>query len=186
MRDIDRYIDTLLREARLSPQDTSRARGEMREHLEALVGERLASGLPEEEAVAAAIIDFGDPSWLGRALRQARGGWRAWTGRWLRPVPIALALLLMGWTVNTYALEVYDIVGSGVSSRLPRGSRVVVEKWGSPRVGEVVVYREGDRSLVGVVEEGPADGSLRVWREDAGEVVLKRRQVVGRVVVRIR
>lgn len=185
MPDFSPYLNRVLRSAGLDRAASERVRLEAHEHLMALYEARLARGEAPDEAARGACGEFGDPDWVGRSIRLSLGGWRSFTARWLRPVPVALALFLLGWTVNTYAFEVYSIQGTALSQRLPQGSHVVVEKWGAYRVHDIVVFREGDRSLVGVVEECPPQGRLQVHRDDRGTFPVERPQVVGRVVLRV-
>jgi hypothetical protein len=183
MPELDLYLDRILAEADLDTVSSIRIRAEVRDHLEALVQKSLSAGRSREEAVREACAAFGEPSWLGRSLRHAWGGWRSWKTRWLRPLPVAfMLLLLLGWTVNTYALEVYSIRGAAVAPRLTQGCRVVVEKWGPIRANDIVVFKEGDRSMVGIVEGCPVQGPLSVRRNDIGSWTVDRSRVVGRVV----
>jgi hypothetical protein len=184
MRELDPYVDRILAEADLDARVSDRIRREMSEHLESLVRERLDAGRTLVEAVREATAEFGEPSWLGRSLRQAWGGWRSWKTRWVRPLPVAFALLLLGWSVNTYAFELYSIQGTSVAPRLTQGNRVVVEKWGPIQTDDVVIYKEGDRSLVGIVEGCDAKGLLSLHRNDVGPLKVDRSRVVGRVVLK--
>jgi len=186
MRDLDRYLDRILREADLEPVASERLRAELRDHLESLVQDHLLAGSAPAEAVQAACANFGEPSWLGRSLREALGGWRIWKSRFLRPLPVLLVLFFLGWGVNTYAFEVYSIVGASVAPRLEKGSRVVVEKWGEPiRPNDIVVYKDGSRSLVGIVDGIRGGDKLSVHRNDVGGLIVDRSRVVGRVVFKI-
>jgi hypothetical protein len=185
MREIDRYLDQVLLLAEMDRASAERLRAEAKEHLESLVSEHLSKGESLEVAEREACADFGEPSWLGGALRQAQGGWRTWKSRWCRPLPIALMFLFLGWTVNTYAFEVYSIQGTCLAPRLDRGDHVLIEKWGPLKAEDIVVYRDGERSLVGLVATAPSEGRLSVRRNDVGLVALNESQVVGRVVLRL-
>lgn len=69
---LDHYLETI--EARLQGLLPARRQEEMREirqHLEALVAGHRIAGLSEEEAVAAAIRQFGHAEQVGQALNQA-------------------------------------------------------------------------------------------------------------------
>jgi len=63
-----------------------------------------------------------------------------------------------------------------------KSGRVVVEKWGPIRANDIVVFKEGDRSMVGIVEGCPVQGPLSVRRNDIGSWTVDRSRVVGRVV----
>jgi len=186
MIELDPYLDHILSEADVDDPTSRRFRGEVREHLEALVQRHLSEGKTQDQAVRLACEEFGEPSWVGRALQHARGGWRSWRSRFVRPLPIAFMFLFLGWTVNTYAFEVYSVVGSGVSPRVPQGSHVIVEKWGPVKSEDIVVYKSGERSLLGIVGRVSDDGTLSVIRRDIGWTRVDASQVVGRVVCSIR
>jgi len=80
----------------LSPAQHEEEVRELREHLDALVRDRRAEGLGDEEAGAAALRQFGDAGRIGRRLR---GAWarrrppRLWP--WVT-VYLGLAVLIFG------------------------------------------------------------------------------------------
>jgi hypothetical protein len=68
-RPFDEYLGQLSRPLGLAPHEWSdELRQELRQHLEALVAAHIELGSSPEEAVAAALRQFGDPVLIGRRL----------------------------------------------------------------------------------------------------------------------
>ena len=87
---MDKQLETYLAQIKaqlqsLPPQKQDEELQEIRQHLQALAANSMTRGLAENEAVAAAIRQFGDSRRVGRDLQQA------WRGRPEKPLRIALA-----------------------------------------------------------------------------------------------
>src|SRR5438105_1069741 len=85
----DEYLAQLSRQLDLAPHAWSRElRQELRQHLEALVAAHMELGSSPEEAIAAALRQFGDPVLIGRRLSREAGpaAWLPWRfgRRWPR------------------------------------------------------------------------------------------------------
>jgi hypothetical protein len=94
---VDRYIATLGARLRsLSPARRAEELREVRQHLDALVAGHLARGLSEEEAVEAALRQFGHAEQIGQQLQGAleqRRAPRLWP---YLAVYLALVALIFG------------------------------------------------------------------------------------------
>jgi hypothetical protein len=186
MRETAAYLDRLMKSAGLDLREEPRLRGEMSDHLDMLVQSGLAKGLTEERAVRAAVEAFGEPETLGSLLCEAHSDLEnEWRKRFLY-LKAACFVLFFGWAVNTFAYEVYYVAGHSVEPRLTQGSRVIVDKWNDTvRAGDIVAYREGERTFLGVVDGWETPGRLFVHRNGVARVVVEKPRLVGRVVCKI-
>ena len=85
-KELESYLEQV--KAQLKPLPAEKQDEELQEvhhHLQALVASRIEHGDSEDEAVAAAIRQFGNAKQVGRSLRQA------WNGRPEKPFRVALA-----------------------------------------------------------------------------------------------
>ena len=186
MREITEYLDRLLAGAGLEPQEEQRLRGEMSAHLEDLVRDGMADGNSEEEAVRTALVTFGEIESLQDVWRTTQKEVGNDRRRWLPILKAACVVLFFGWTVNTFAYEVYLVSGHSVEPRLTQGSHVLVDKWnGSVDAGDIVAYREGERIFLGVVDGWDSPDRLLVHRNGFDRLVVEKHRLVGRVVCQI-
>jgi hypothetical protein len=107
----DEYLTQLSTQLKLAPHEWSgELRQELRQHLEALVAAHMELGSSPEEAVAAALRQFGDPVLIGRWLshesrrsnrwsRRAGLGWPHWVieGVAISSGGLALASVVASW-----------------------------------------------------------------------------------------
>jgi len=106
-----RRLDAAL--GRMPAEEKTRQRDEVRQHLEALATSNTAQGQPLDAAWNAALVQFGDPTQIGRKLyrewKQSRTGFRAAIGFGLS-LQLALKLLGASLIISGMPLIVYFVV----------------------------------------------------------------------------
>jgi len=188
MRELQDYLGVLRAEAQAQGRPIpERMLGELADHWEELQGRYRAEGFGAEAASQKAIRELGEPRILALALKTDFPEPLAFWRRFFRPAPLAATfLLLLGWTVNSFAFSLVSIQGRSVEPRLSPGNHAVVEKWRGPLHPEdLVVFRAGDRLMLGIVDGWSPDGRLEVHRNGSGPILVDPRQLLGRVVLRI-
>jgi hypothetical protein len=73
MYSTERYIDEIVRAARLAPADERRLRREVTDHLREMCSAMRADGVADDEIEARVRREFGDPSQLGPMIASAKG-----------------------------------------------------------------------------------------------------------------
>ena len=100
---LDHYLETMEgRLKSLAPARRQEELQEVRQHLEALVAGHRMAGLSEDEAVAAAIRQFGHAEQVGQALSQAS------QQKHVRSVMMLLALFILTVAVNIVIFAIND------------------------------------------------------------------------------
>ena len=106
---LDKYLQAVAHELRgLEPEQRESELREMRGHLEAIVAQMMDGGVSEEEAVGAAIMQFGEARRVGRELQ--RGGGRQ-EPRWRVAAAVAGAAILYLF-LNVWSLAFIARLGS--------------------------------------------------------------------------
>ncbi len=70
---IERYIDEIVRAARLAPGDARRLRAEVTDHVREMCAALRAGSVPEDEIAVRVMREFGDPAELGPMIASAKG-----------------------------------------------------------------------------------------------------------------
>jgi len=99
------------------------------------------------------MIALGLHAWLTRRSRSKKR-----LGKGIRSLLLAAAIALL---LRTFVLGIYEATSDAVSPEIPRGSRVLVFKltrWFEP--GDVVVYKSGEKNMLGRVSADIYDGDL--------------------------
>ncbi|GEM_PF-2412432 len=188
MRELKDYLVRLQAEAQTQGRPIpGRMLGELSDHWEGLRDRYRAEGLDDASASRKAFRDLGEPRTLARALKADFPEPVVFWRRFFRPVPVAATLLLLlGWTVNSFAFSLVSIQGRSVEPRLSPGNHALVEKWRGPlRPEDLVVFMDGDRLMLGIVDGWSPDGRLEVHRNGTGPILVDPRLLMGRVVLRI-
>ena len=73
MYSMKRYVDEIVRAARLAPADAQRLRREVTDHLREMCDAMRADNVPEEEIESRVRREFGDPVELGPMIATAKG-----------------------------------------------------------------------------------------------------------------
>jgi len=183
MHDRARYLDTITEVSGLPRTEAERLRTEMADHLDGLIRAHVERGLCEGDAIRRAIREFGEPALLAAAWREARVPYSP-AARYILPAfKAAVFFLLAGWAANVGAYEVYKVAGRSLEPAIRQGTHVIVVKRAETvRAGDVVVYRDGERSYLAVAD-GWLDGkSLSAHRNGRSGLAITREEIVGRVV----
>ena len=135
MSDLDAYLAQLRTSLDVTPARAEVILAETLSHLEAKVAELQEAGASREEAVQAAIEEFGDPKTTGRALTQANGRHRAF--RRIRRAVLLLCCVLIGvpaWGFYRFACFRTHLAegGSGIVTH-PQAARATRSKLPSLR-----------------------------------------------------
>ena len=114
-------------------------------------------------------------------------GWRGWLVKKAKRLAVSVAVavvLVVG--IRTAVAEVFYAPTDAVAPEIPRNARVLVNKLSTTfQPHDIVVYRSGGVAMLGRVES--ADGqNVVVSRAGSDNVVVPRRDVVGRVVLSTR
>jgi hypothetical protein len=187
MRPVDRYLDRALRAARLAPRESLRIRAEIKEHLMILIERNGTIHSTEEEITAMMHDELGDPEELGRNIAGARGGKRAWLMRKAKRVAVCAGIAALFLVpVRVFAFGFYRIASDALVPCAGRGDLIMVGFLAqSVAANDLIVYRDGDRLLAGIVTDA-SDGAVMKVRHGAREFDLPRAQVVGRVLLQTR
>lgn len=188
MRPVERYLDRVLAAADLAARDARAVREELAGHLADLADAARQHGLTPEETYAMVEREFGDAADVGREIARAKGRFRTYLKKQALRVPIAVAVAVgLALLVRSQVAEVFAVEGASMAPAVPADSRVMVNKWASVSAGDVVVFRDADRSYVAQVDRLDAASAvltkLNVSPERAAEwpKTVDRDRVVGRV-----
>jgi hypothetical protein len=188
---IEDYLDQVMREASLSRADQRRVRAELREHLHEML-ESQKSQLNPTEAFAMMSNQFGDPTFLGKAMASAKGRFRTYLKKKARRVPIGIAIVVvLTLAIRAKVAEAFYVPGDSVSPVVPRGSRCLVNKLASDfRAGDVIVYwsseAPGHRYLAIVKSSAEGSDELVITRNNRPAINIPRSSIVGRVFLNTR
>jgi hypothetical protein len=186
---VKRYLDEVMAQAELAEPDRRRVRAELNDHLNTL-----AASSPSTTPVEVLTMlheQFGDPKQLGQEISKAKGRFRTYLKKKARrlPVTIAVAVVLM-FSVRWAVAQPFYVPSDAAAPAVPKGSRVLVYKWASSfSAGDVIVWQDGaGKYMLGTVtpEQGPATNAIRLARKGEADRVVRRADVLGKVVLNTR
>ena len=115
-------------------------------------------------------------------IARAKGRFRTYLKKRVRRallcVVISLALALV---IRTTTLQVFHLVTNAVTPVVPKGARVVVNKLTKDFViGDIIIYKEGKRNIVGQAKNVDVDGKILVSSKVREDKLVNKEAIVGR------
>jgi hypothetical protein len=186
---VERYLDEVMAHAELTAPDRRRVRAELNDHLKTLVA---ATPSTSSQEISTMLHEqFGNPQKLGEEISKAKGRFRTYLKKKARrlPVTIAVAVVLV-FSVRWAVAQPFYVPTDAAAPAVPKGSRVLVYKWASSfSAGDVIVWQDGaGKYMLGTVtpEQGPATDAIRLARKGEADRVVRRADVLGKVVLNTR
>jgi hypothetical protein len=188
MQPVDRYLDRVLAAAGLSWRDERAVREELEGHLADLADAARLHGLTPEETYEMVEREFGNAEEVGSEIARAKGRFRTYLKKQALRVPIALAVAVgVALVIRWQVAEVYHVPTASMAPAIPADAKVVVNKWADVGQGDLVVFRDDDRSYVARVDRlDDASAVLTKLNVDSDlsaewPKTVERDRVVGRV-----
>ena len=193
MRDIEGYIDRIMKTADLASRDARLVRGELHEHLQNLVMLAVEKGISDEEVMMMVEQEFGNPEELGAAIARAKGRFLTGLKKRARRFPAMLAVclatgLVLRITVYPFVLEPFKAASDAIAPAVVKGNRVFVNKLASEfEENDVVIYKHGDRKMFGIVKDADMnEGNVVIRRNGETDKTIKADEIVGRAFLQFR
>ena len=183
MLNVEQYIDRIMEIADLTRKDNKRVRRELKSHMQELLNSAENSGLTESEIMNMIEKEFGNPKELGKMIAKARGKFRTYLKKQARTLPITLAVVLvLSLAVRAVAFQAFRVATDAVSSVVPKGSRVLVNKLTRNfEKDDVIVFRSDKRAMLGIIKEINRDRSgVIIRRKNEEDTFVPRDRIVGK------
>ncbi len=129
--------------------------------------------------------EFGNPEELGKMIAKAKGKFRTCLKKqtWNVPVSIVIAVVI-AFTLKAFALEACVLSSNSIEPVAPQHSRILFNKLtDNYQIGDVVLYKEGDKKVVGIVRSLDHDNdNIVVWmnKPDYLEKTVMRDMMLGK------
>jgi len=175
-------MDRIMREADLAPRDEKRVRRELGDHLRDLMQSRVAPEISNEELAMTIEREFGDAEELGRRIARAKGRFRTYLKKEARKLPVAVAVaVVLAIAIRLVWVTPFRAVNNVLAPAVSKGDLLLVNKLSADyRQHDIVVFREPDRAVIGIVKEVGSD-EIVVDRRAEGDRRVPRDMMVGRV-----
>ena len=182
MREMEQYLDQIMDAAALAPKDRRRVRNELADHMQQICDLGKKNGVPEKEIMAMVRHEFGDPNELGKMIARAKGRFRTYLKKQMIWLPIKLAIaVLLAVIIKFTIFSSFYAAADAVAPTLPKGSHVWVNKLARDfAVGDIIVYEDVSRKLLGMVKNVDPDGSLLVSSKVREDRLVSKKEIVGR------
>jgi len=166
MREIERYLDEIMDAADLAARDGRRVRRELADHLAEVLELGRSRGVPDEEIMTMVKKEFGEPRELGEMIARAKGRFRTYLKKQARAIPINIAVaVVLALIIRRTMLQRFRVVTDALAPTVQKGSSVLVNKLAREfSRDDIIVYWEGERSMVGRVKDIEANGKVTVAR----------------------
>ena len=166
MREVQRYLDEIMEAADLAGGDARRVRGELADHLQEVLDLGRSRGVPDEEIMTMVKNEFGEPRELGEMIARAKGKFRTYLKKQARAIPIYIVVsFVLALIIQRTMLQRFRVVTDALAPTVQKGSSVLVNKLAREfNRDDIIIYWQGERSMVGRVKGVQANGTVTVAR----------------------
>ena len=182
MHEMDAYLDQIMDVASLARKDRGRVRNELADHMQEICDLGKKNGVPEKEIMAMVRKEFGDPNELGKMIARAKGRFRTYLKKQMMWVPVQLAIaVVLAVTINFTMFSFFRAATDAVAPIVPKGSHIAVSRLARDfAVGDIIVYRDAKRKILGKVKSVDADGNVLVSSKVREDRLVSKKDIVGR------
>lgn len=184
MREIEHYVERILDAACLARRDALRVREELLDHLQEIERMGETEKINPEDMIMKLEKEFGNPQELGDAIARAKGKFRTYLKKEMRPRMLLIALAI-ALPIRLFAVTNFRVHGEGAfPAGISQGDFMLVNKLAKKyHPMDIVLCKE--KGVYGIYEVVQVNDRITIKKGDIVKTVLNR-EIVGRVFLQTR
>ena len=183
MLNVEQYVDRIMEIADLTRKDEKRVRGELESHIQELLNAGEKSGLTERAVIEMIEKEFGKPEELGKMIAKAKGKFRTYLKRETKSLLIVIPVaIILAFILKFTIIEEFRITSDALSPRVPKSSRVMVNKLARNfEPGDIIIFKSDNYNMLGIVKEiAENKNNLIITRNNEKDKVVAINKIKGK------